>query len=248
MAIEVFSRHGQALSRLIPRVNVVGGGLLRLRSVSFLLFGLVTAIGLGLVVFISLQGWPSVLSGPIPGAPAPQLGAVHNGAIDRAPPGGLRGQEVRDRVVSRGERSTGLDVDAPSTGDSGLAGSRQVAQTPAPGPVAEEPPAHGGDPAPPVASPSPTPSPSLPTSSQPVSSAPVAASTDGGKSKGEKKSGGGKERSKAKDASPSKSKGGGAPASPPQEPKKVQPTGESDPPVDTSDSSKDKGKSEKSHD
>lgn len=51
--------------------------LLRLRRASIALLGLVGAVGLGLVFFISQIGWPGVLSGPLPGAPS-RVGQVHD--------------------------------------------------------------------------------------------------------------------------------------------------------------------------
>ncbi|HMC50148.1 MAG TPA: hypothetical protein VKH20_05845, partial [Solirubrobacterales bacterium] len=49
--------------------------LLRLRRASIALLGLVGAVGLGLVIFISQIGWPGVFSGPLPGTPT-RVGAV----------------------------------------------------------------------------------------------------------------------------------------------------------------------------
>lgn len=51
--------------------------LLRLRRASIALLGLVGAVGLGLVFFISQIGWPGVLSGPLPGTPT-RVGTVHD--------------------------------------------------------------------------------------------------------------------------------------------------------------------------
>lgn len=59
--------------------------LLRLRRASIALLGLVGAVGLGLVFFISQIGWPGVLSGPLPGAPT-RVGTVHD-AIALTHPG-----------------------------------------------------------------------------------------------------------------------------------------------------------------
>ena len=44
------------------------------------LLGLVTAVGLGLVAFISQQGWPGVLDGPDPGCRRPSSAIAHNEA------------------------------------------------------------------------------------------------------------------------------------------------------------------------
>lgn len=51
--------------------------LLRLRRASIALLGLVGAVGLGLVFFISQIGWPGVISGPLPGTPT-RVGTVHD--------------------------------------------------------------------------------------------------------------------------------------------------------------------------
>ena len=59
--------------------------LLRLRRASIALLGLVGAVGLGLVFFISQIGWPGVISGPLPGAPT-RIGTVHD-AIALTHPG-----------------------------------------------------------------------------------------------------------------------------------------------------------------
>lgn len=59
--------------------------LLRLRRASIALLGLVGAVGLGLVFFISQIGWPGVLSGPLPGTPT-RVGTVHD-AIALTDPG-----------------------------------------------------------------------------------------------------------------------------------------------------------------
>jgi hypothetical protein len=59
--------------------------LLRLRRASIALLGLVGAVGLGLVFFISQIGWPGVLSGPLPATPT-RVGSVHD-AIALTHPG-----------------------------------------------------------------------------------------------------------------------------------------------------------------
>ena len=71
MVVKVASKLRQATSRLFSTSNVVGEGMLvRLRSTTIGILGLVAAVGLGLVGIASQQGWPGVLSGPLPKAPA----------------------------------------------------------------------------------------------------------------------------------------------------------------------------------
>lgn len=91
--------------------------LLRLRRASIALLGLVGAVGLGLVFFISQIGWPGVLSGPLPGTPT-RVGTVHDAialthsgpAIATARPAtvgagrGARGAAHRGSGLSGGSR------------------------------------------------------------------------------------------------------------------------------------------------
>jgi hypothetical protein len=68
----------QMLSRTVFGSSLAGDAMLvRLRSTSIALLALVTAIGLGLVAFISQLGWPGVVNSPIPNNPV-EAGAVHN--------------------------------------------------------------------------------------------------------------------------------------------------------------------------
>lgn len=76
MGIEVASKLGHALTRSLGGLSLADGSmLLRLRRASIALLGLVGAVGLGLVFFISQIGWPGVLSGPLPGTPT-RVGTV----------------------------------------------------------------------------------------------------------------------------------------------------------------------------
>jgi hypothetical protein len=178
----VLSKVGHALSHSIVGSSLAGDGLLvRIRSTSIALFGLVTAVGLGLVIFIAQQGWPGVLNSPIPANP-PELGAVH-GAVAltqpvfpgpppqavavarRAAPGPVHG-------AGRGSHpSSGSGI-----GGSGIHRAHQVAGTP----TVPPPPAGTPQPSAPVSEPagqpvatSPEPSPS-PTAT--VVSSPTTAS------------------------------------------------------------------------
>ena len=78
MVVTVASKVGQALTRSLGGLSLAEGSmLLRLRRASIALLGLVGAVGLGLVFFISQIGWPGVLSGPLPGTPT-RVGTVHD--------------------------------------------------------------------------------------------------------------------------------------------------------------------------
>jgi hypothetical protein len=152
MGVEVLSRLRQALSQHVSGSSLAGDGMLvRIRSTSIALLSLVTAIGLGLIIFIAQQGWPEVFSGAIPAAP--RAAVVHNDTIVLPPAGSTGGPAGRPAGGTAGGASAGSTASprhAPSTdGGSALAGSRQV--------VADAPSAHT---APVAAQPSPTPAPS----------------------------------------------------------------------------------------
>ncbi len=87
MDVAVASKVGHALTRSLGDLSLAEGSmLLRLRRASIALLGLVGAVGLGLVLFISQIGWPDVLSGPLPGAPT-RVGTVHDAiALTRSGP------------------------------------------------------------------------------------------------------------------------------------------------------------------
>jgi hypothetical protein len=71
MDVEVASRLKKAIARsFAPSVLVGDDMLVRLRSTTIGILGLVAAVGLGLVGFVSNQGWPGVFGGPLPQAPA----------------------------------------------------------------------------------------------------------------------------------------------------------------------------------
>lgn len=110
MVVKVVSKIRHATFRTFVAHNLVGDSMLvRLRSTTIGLLGLVAAVGLGLVVVISQQGWPRVLTGPLPQAPPalvqndpitmPRLGA-HPSAIAahrRSQPGSPASRAVRHR-------------------------------------------------------------------------------------------------------------------------------------------------------
>jgi hypothetical protein len=178
MGVEVLSRIRQALSQHVSGSSLAGDGMLvRIRSTSIALLSLVTAIALGLVVFIAQQGWPEVFSGAIPAAP--RAAVVHNDTIAQTPAGSsggvvgpTRGAALRS-ATSSPRRASSVE------GGSSLAGSRKVSgESPAAhtAPVASQP-----SPTPPP-SPAPveaTPSPSAPAP-EPATSPTPKASTGGG--------------------------------------------------------------------
>jgi hypothetical protein len=70
----MISRLGQAMPRFLAGVNVAGEGMReRLRTATFALFGLVTAVGLVLVGIAYNQGWPDFTGSPIPGIPTERV-------------------------------------------------------------------------------------------------------------------------------------------------------------------------------
>src|SRR5438552_2795132 len=78
MDVKVASKLGHSLTRSLGGLSLAEGSmLLRLRRASIALLGLVGAVGLGLVFFISQIGWPGVISGPLPGTPT-RVGTVHD--------------------------------------------------------------------------------------------------------------------------------------------------------------------------
>jgi len=119
MVVEVASRLGQAISRAFSVSNVVGDGMLvRLRSTTIGILGLVAAVGLGLVGFVSQQGWPEVASGPPPQVP----GLEQNDSI--AMPRPVADRTVDSRRRSRPIASTGspVSVAAPPSSGAGVGG------------------------------------------------------------------------------------------------------------------------------
>lgn len=97
MDVKVASRLGHAVARAVSPSALVGNGMLiRLRSTTIGILGLVAAVGLGLVGIVSQQGWPGVLGGPLPQAPSR---LVENDPISAPPPAFRRLAPVGHRAA-----------------------------------------------------------------------------------------------------------------------------------------------------
>jgi hypothetical protein len=170
MDVAVASKIGHALMRSLGGLSLAEGSmLLRLRRASIGLVGLVGAVGLGLVFFISQIGWPGVLSGPLPGPPT-RVGTVHDaiavthpgvaiGAAKPAAEGSRPG--VGNAAHRRGSSSPGSQL-----GHSKQLGSETGVQ---PGHDTSQPGSSQPAPAPEPATPSPSP---VPPATPPVASSP----------------------------------------------------------------------------
>jgi hypothetical protein len=175
MDVKVASKIGHALTRSLGGLSLADGSmLLRLRRASIALLGLVGAVGLGLVFFISQIGWPGVFSGPLPGGPT-RAGTVHDAvALTRSGPA-IATARTAAAGVGHGVGSTARRGSGRS-GGSQLGHSRQLG-------AAGVRPGHGigqpglsqpeSEPAPAPATPSPAPS-ATPT----VASAPPATTSE----------------------------------------------------------------------
>jgi hypothetical protein len=162
MDVMVLHSARKLLSRSILGSSLAGDGLLvRLRSTSIGLLGVVAAVGLGLVAFVSQLGWPGVFSQPIPGSPT-EAGTVHD-AVALTRPAPALGVSNATHALSQGgaRRAVRGHRGGPApTGTPAIGGSRQLAATggetttpaspavPAPAPAAEPapvPPAPAGE-------------------------------------------------------------------------------------------------------
>lgn len=125
----MLSKARQTLTRTVFGSNLAGDGMLvRLRSTSIALLGVVTAIGLGLVAFISQLGWPGIVNSPIPSGPA-EAGSIHSAiALTRervvTPPHSPRQVHSPRSGAAAPPRIDA--VSAPVTAHSGLGGSEQI--------------------------------------------------------------------------------------------------------------------------
>lgn len=175
MVVEVVPRLGNKVSRALSGSSLVGDGMLiRLRSSTLGILGLVAAAGLGLIAFASLQGWPGAPSGPLPQAPGPDF--LRNDPIV-APRGaagaGADAPRLALRPASKGRRSQPTRPE----GASALTDAQQVnagASQPQPSPTPQPSPS----PAPTADESQPAPASTTPTvESTPVNARP---STDSG--------------------------------------------------------------------
>jgi hypothetical protein len=189
MVVQVLSKARHTLSQVVLGSSLAGDGLLvRVRSTSIGLLGLITAIGLGLIAYVSNQGWPDVFSGPLPQGPVPTL--VHNDTIvgPSLSPGVAGGHGLGPS--RRGAVSSQPPAGTPRGGNSQLGGSHQVTgqgkgQPPPAGqapPAAQPSPTEPSQPADTAPAPSPTPVSAPPSSEQP--SRQVAAAAEGHDSPG----------------------------------------------------------------
>ena len=175
----VLSRARHLLSHSVFGSSLAGDGLLvRLRSTSIGLLGLVTAVGLGLIAFIAQLGWPGVFNAPIPGSPH-EAGTVHNAvALTRSAPSfASSGVGRAARLGASGPaRSRGASAGGASHAGAGLGGSRQLTTGDdgrAPASVGQPKPTRVPNPAPAPATPAPAPTQAPEPTSQPVATVPA---------------------------------------------------------------------------
>jgi len=137
MDVEVASRLKKTIARsFAPSVLVGDDMLVRLRSTTIGILGLVTAVGLGLVGFVSNQGWPGVSGGPLPQPPSR---LVQNDSIS-SPPVALR----RSVQGGRHRPGRGSAHASPGSGPEGSAAPVDTGVSPG-GPVGASPPAAPGN-------------------------------------------------------------------------------------------------------
>lgn len=166
---------------VIP-VSVLGDRLLdRLRSATFAMLGLVTAVGLVLVALVLQQGWPSVFGGPLPGFPKPPAdeiaSAVPGGGAVSIPQSGIDTAPPRTGSASGGR---GFDGSKGQQGSHQVAASAPVTSSPGPAPSETTPEVPAAPPPVVDTSPAPTPSPAVaPPSAQATDPAASAKEGDG---------------------------------------------------------------------
>ena len=191
------------MPRLLAGTSVAGEGMReRLRTTTFALFGLVTAVGLVLVGIAYNQGWPDFADSPIPGIPIERVGeatiaaeAVHTKAHPGNGPASQGSAPVGQADIVP-DRSSDLHVSSqhqlPTTAPDGqVPGQAPPGQggAAAPGSPAPAPAPQAADQPPAAESPAPDPPPTQ--RSAPVATSPprTAATVPGnGKAKGHEKS------------------------------------------------------------
>jgi hypothetical protein len=137
MVVLVLSRLGHPLSQFVAKHSVAGDSLMeRMRSTTFALLGLATAVGLGLVAFVSYQGWSGVLTSPIPSLPV-ERHAVQDGTAAARPviasTGGVAVHAATVAAPSTRSRAPGAE-----SAGSGISGSHRVVAPPTPQPGSGE--------------------------------------------------------------------------------------------------------------
>src|SRR6478609_259611 len=154
------------------------GMLLRLRNASIALVGVVAAVGLGLTLFISQLGFPSVFSGPIPGSPE-RSGAVHDAIALTHDPGPAPSSARVGHAVVASPNAHSRRQGSRGSGSAGVEGSRQLGVAPGTqsGPAAPHPAS-----AAPVSEPAPQPAQPAPSAPAPTPTSPPSGA--GGQSKG----------------------------------------------------------------
>ena len=131
MIASVLSRARHLLSRSVFGSSLAGDGLLvRLRSTSIGLLGVVTAVGLGLIAFISQLGWPGVFNAPIPGSPH-EAGAVHGAVALTRPAPRVESALPAHGIPAPAGSGTAISPGGPGGvsgpgSDSGVGGSRDL--------------------------------------------------------------------------------------------------------------------------
>jgi hypothetical protein len=193
------------MSRLSPGHEASHGLLIRMRNAWTLMLGLIAAIGLGLVAFVSQQGWPSVLDGAIPDPPV-ELRVSSGAAVSPAriaPDGKAARVRAASTTASRGR------TNHEQSADSDVSGSHQVAAAPAPSQAGGSNPSNGAPTTQPTAqspaapqAPAPFPTPAPSQSESAASQRPGTSTGEDGKSeadgKGKSSSGKGKGHSSSK--------------------------------------------------
>jgi len=174
MAVEVHLKLRHALRGPVARASLAGDGLLvRLRSTTIAMLGVVVAVGLALVAIASQMGWPSVLSGPLPQTPE----AFARNATIVAPASPSRRRSTTGRRHQRLSRVAAPAVDAPRRTSELTAANPVESPSPEAPPTSQQPSAPKsqghGSPSSPAPAPSPeaavTPSPD----DEPASGGPV---------------------------------------------------------------------------